>query len=66
MNIGEPGEDGPSDGERLDWLDNWGYEYDGLLERGWGIGLPQGQKGTTRDIRKAIDAAMLSVANNVI
>jgi len=64
VSMGEPGEDGPSDGERLDWLDNWGYEYDGLLERGWGIGLPDGQKGNTRNLRKAIDAAMLSVANN--
>ncbi len=44
--------------ERLNWLNDWGYEYDGLLERGWGIGLPQNQKGNTRDIRAAIDAQM--------
>lgn len=42
--------------ERLNWLDDWGYEYDGLLERGWGIGLPSNQKGNTRDLRAAIDA----------
>lgn len=43
------------DKKRLDWLDNYGYEYEGLLERGWGIALPLGQKNNTRDIRKAID-----------
>lgn len=55
VNMGEPGEDGPSDGERLDWLDDHGYEYKGLLERGWGIALPLNQKSATRNIRAAID-----------
>src|SRR6478609_7286300 len=47
------------DAKRLDWLDDWGYEYDGLLERGWGIGLPENQKSNTRSLRAAIDAARL-------
>jgi hypothetical protein len=42
---------------RLDWLDNWGFEYAGMLGA-WCIGLPDGQSGNTRDIREAIDAAM--------
>ena len=46
-----------ADKERLDWLDDYGYEYDGLLERGWGIGLPAKQKSNTRNLRAAIDAA---------
>lgn len=46
------------DSERLNWFEDWGYEYDGLLERGWGIGLPANQKGNTRDLRAAIDAQM--------
>jgi hypothetical protein len=48
--------------ERLDWLDNWGYEYDGMLEKGWGIGLPLNQKRNVRDIRAAIDAQMFPKA----
>ena len=45
------------DRRRLDWLDLHGYAYDGLLERGWGIGLPSDQKSNTRNLRAAIDAA---------
>jgi hypothetical protein len=46
------------DKKRIDWLEDWGYDFDGLLERGWGIGLPANQTGNTRDIRAAIDAQM--------
>lgn len=46
-----------ADRDRLDWLDDYGYEYDGLIERGWGIGLPSNQKSNTRNLRAAIDAA---------
>jgi len=41
---------------RRDWLYNWGYEYDGMLEKGWGIGLPLNQKSNIRDIRAALAA----------
>ena len=44
-----------ADTARLDWLDNWGYEFE--VPKSWSVELPSDQTSNTRNVRAAIDAA---------